>query len=619
VTPTETLVDALRAAGCDPKPSGVGWASRCPAHDDRAPSLTIGTGDDGRALVKCHRGCEPTAILAAVGLTLADLFEDRKAHRGGIVAVYDYLDEGGRLLFQVVRYAGKAFRQRRPDGNGGWVWNLHDTRRVLYHLPALLEACSRGAVVFVVEGERDVEAVESADGIATTNPGGAKAWRAEYAQWLAGASEVVIVADRDPEGYRHAVAVAASLNGQGYRIVQAATGKDVADHLAAGHGLEDFDPVPDDVLNAGATTTDDGTTGRFEPPRVVLRPASAFGRRAVRWLPGYEGFFPMGMLSVLVGFQGDGKTLIVCLIAANESQHGRSVVIASTEDEIESVLRPRLEAAGADLDRVSFVGLRTPTGDDDLYLPDHGVYLVDAIEAARPSLLVVDPMEAFVGSHTDSWKSPDMRRALRPISACAERAGCAAIVVGYMNRGASARFLERVAESMAVTRASRSAVLLWPDPEDPDGSRGSRRILALGKTNLAPRGTQARCYDIQPVVLPHVAASPANGIPADLEQVTTARIVFTGYREVSADQLIARTKADTSSDRTDKAVAEALLLALLGEGDEVPQARIVQAGERFGVSERTLQRALRALEGESRKQGRDEGWTWRLPGRKGDD
>jgi AAA domain/DnaB-like helicase N terminal domain len=344
---------------------------------------------------------------------------------------------------------------------------------------------------------------------------------------------------------------------------------------------------------------------------IELRAASSYGRRAVRWLTGYEGFFPLGMLSLLVGYQGDGKTLVVCLIAANESQHGRPVVIATTEDEVESVMRPRLEAAGANLDLVSFVSLQTPKGPEDFYLPEHGAYLVEAIEKAQPSLLVIDPMEAFLGSGTDSWKSPDIRRALRPISACAERAGCAAIVVGYMNRDASTKFLDRVAESMAFSRASRSAVLLWPDPDDPDGAAGSQRILALGKTNLAPRGTASRRYTIEGVILPHVAADPAHGLAADLEQVTTARIVYTGEGDVvTADELLARSKAAAQTSKRD--TAEALLEAMLGDGDELPQQRLVAAAEVFGIHERTLRRALSKLGGETRKAGRDEGWLWRL-------
>ena len=71
-----------------------------------------------------------------------------------IVATYDYVDESGDLLFQVVRKAGKQFSQRRPDGNGGWVWKLDGTRRLPYRLPRVLEAAANGQRVYIAEGER---------------------------------------------------------------------------------------------------------------------------------------------------------------------------------------------------------------------------------------------------------------------------------------------------------------------------------------------------------------------------------------------------------------------------------------------------------------------------------
>src|SRR5262249_43472288 len=157
---------------------------------------------------------------------------------------------------------------------------------------------------------------------------------------------------------------------------------------------------------------------------------------------------------------------------------------------------------------VSFVQLRTPTGDDDLYLPEHGDLLVDAIERARPSLLVIDPLEALLGAKVDSRNAPSMRHALRAVSVAAKRAGCAGLVVPSLNRKPGAtRFVDRAAESMAAPRAARSALLLCRDPDDPEGRNGVRRVLALGKTNLA-RPPRARVYTIEPCVLPYVAAAP---------------------------------------------------------------------------------------------------------------
>ena len=115
---------------------------------------------------------------------------------------------------------------------------------MLYRLPAVLAAVSAGEGVYVVEGEKDVEALEHAGAIATCNPGGAGKWQPEYSVALRGA-RVVVVADRDEPGRRHAAEVAEMLSGVAVsvEVVEAAAGKDAADHLAAGKSLADFEAI----------------------------------------------------------------------------------------------------------------------------------------------------------------------------------------------------------------------------------------------------------------------------------------------------------------------------------------------------------------------------------------
>jgi 5S rRNA maturation endonuclease (ribonuclease M5) len=151
------------------------------------------------------------------------------------------------LLYQVCRFAApKTFRQRRPDGKGGWIWKLGSTRRVLYRLPRVIEAAGAGEPVYIVEGEKDVHAMERAGAVATCNPGGAGKWKTSYNDYFGGA-DVVIVADRDPDerGRKHAHAIKQSLEGiaKTVRIVEAAQGKDAADHLAAGLDVDDFEEI----------------------------------------------------------------------------------------------------------------------------------------------------------------------------------------------------------------------------------------------------------------------------------------------------------------------------------------------------------------------------------------
>jgi putative DNA primase/helicase len=169
-TPIRDPVQAVLAGLEGVRQTGKGqWEARCPAHDDRRASLSIARADDGRALLHCHAGCALADILACIGLTEADLFAGgpsapRWKPTGSatgvgarrIVAAYDYRDAEGKLLFQVVRFQPKGFRQRHPDGKGGWVWNLNGAPRVLYRLPELL-AADPSAWVFVPEGEKDTD------------------------------------------------------------------------------------------------------------------------------------------------------------------------------------------------------------------------------------------------------------------------------------------------------------------------------------------------------------------------------------------------------------------------------------------------------------------------------
>lgn len=240
------------------KRNGVGWICACPAHEDTNPSLSVTVGDDERILLHCHAGCTVAAICAARGITEADLFRPRPRDLEP-ETTYDYVDEAGELLFQVVRKPGKKFFQRRPDPHGGWITRLGDTRRVLYRLPAVLKVVALGFdIVYVVEGEKDVHAVERARGTATCNPGGAGKWvgkwQNEYTEPLRGAT-VIIVADRDEPGIKHAHEVASSLEGiaRMVSIMQAAAGKDVSDHLAAGNTLAELVPLEHETLEQDST------------------------------------------------------------------------------------------------------------------------------------------------------------------------------------------------------------------------------------------------------------------------------------------------------------------------------------------------------------------------------
>lgn len=216
-TPIDLVLSRLN--GC--KKSGEGYKALCPAHDDKMSSLSISEGEGGRVIIHCHANCPPESVVQAMGLRMRDLFpqegkpEAPKAPPRAVDA-YDYTDADGALIFQVVRYVPKNFKQRRPNGKGGWLWNMNGVQRVLYRLPQVLAAVSNGETVFVVEGEKDADNLAKLGLCATTNAGGAEKWLDGYSETLRN-TDVAILPDNDKAGEKHAEKVALSLYNAGAR------------------------------------------------------------------------------------------------------------------------------------------------------------------------------------------------------------------------------------------------------------------------------------------------------------------------------------------------------------------------------------------------------------------
>jgi 5S rRNA maturation endonuclease (ribonuclease M5) len=227
-----------------------------------------------------------------------------------LVARYEYRDEAGSLLYVVARYERtvadereKTFRQWRLDEDH-WV-PLGDARRVLYRLPRILEhiAENRRDPIYVVEGEKDVEAVETAGAVATCNPMGAGKWTDAYADTLQGARRVIVVADRDTPGRAHARAVAASLAGVGVaaELLEPAHGKDVSDHLAANNTLDELIPIGDDAA----------PDGEPQPPfQITVYSAHDLSNLELPTAaePIVGPFLRRGMATLIGGLTGNGKT-----------------------------------------------------------------------------------------------------------------------------------------------------------------------------------------------------------------------------------------------------------------------------------------------------------------------
>ena len=270
--------------------------------------------------------------------------DDHDRQEGSIVATYDYCDQDGTLLFQVCRYTPKDFRQRRPDGNGGWVWNVKDVTPVPYRLPQVID--NDGRIILIVEGERDVDRLWTLGVPATCNAGGAGKWRDDLSAYFRGA-DVVIIPDRDPQkkhpktgepmvhakngrpvlpGQDHAQAVAQALQGIAarVRVLELWTSwpdmplkGDVSDWIANGGTAEALYALIDGVPNW--LPSHEKTASRPDKPSDA---PSADGGELGEWDAGDDNQIPpprgwllgtsfcRGFASSLLGDGGVGKTAL---------------------------------------------------------------------------------------------------------------------------------------------------------------------------------------------------------------------------------------------------------------------------------------------------------------------
>ena len=185
-----------------------------------------------------------------------------------VIATYDYRDENGTLLSQVIRKVPKTFVQRRPDGNGGWAWRTRGVRRVPYRLQELL-AAPADEPVFVVEGEKDVETLSDRKLIATCNAGGAGKWTAGLNQHFRGRN-VVILPDADEAGEHHAALVARELSGVAasvrvLRLPGLPPKGDVSDWIAAGGTREELMRLATEAPEIGTERPADGPAPAAAP------------------------------------------------------------------------------------------------------------------------------------------------------------------------------------------------------------------------------------------------------------------------------------------------------------------------------------------------------------------
>lgn len=453
------------------KKSGGGFMARCPSHEDGTASLSVAEGKEQPVVFHCHAGCQPEDIVAKLGVNWDDLSkprqrDDRQPRQTGAPfvqprwsATYDYVDESGDLLFQVLRSPRKDFRQRRKDpaGKDGWTWKLDDTRRVLYRLPEVIAAVSEGREVWICEGEKDVHTLLGLGVTATCNPGGAGKWRPEYAEVLR-EGIVTICADRDNPGRAHARQIRDSLVpvASFVRIVEATEGKDVTDHIQAGRKLTELDE-----------------TFTTEPVRKVDLAPDLWEFINVPDEP-YDWIVPdlieRGDRVIITGFEGLGKSMLVRQLAATIAAGvhpflwhrrftpARVLVIDCENTERQSRRRFR-ELANTSVS----VGARIPDGGLriihrpeglDLTRGDDPEWLMERVVAHKPDVAFIGP---FYKLHNDNPNDElPTRKAVAVLDKIRTAVNCAIITEAHAGHGEAGK-------NRSVRPTGSSLLLRWPE------------------------------------------------------------------------------------------------------------------------------------------------------------
>ncbi|UXA17028.1 AAA family ATPase [Mycobacterium sp. SMC-4] len=339
--------------------------------------------------------------------------------------------------------------------------------------------------------------------------------------------------------------------------------------------------------------------GTASDPQLTLTRLSDVLPERVEWL--WHGRLPVGKPVTLDGDPGLGKSTLALKIAATVSnggswpdggrcEHPGDVLLLSAEDGLADTVRPRLDAAGADVTRVHAIEgksyLDAETGERylrPLTLADIAD-LERAMKLVSARLLVVDVLMAFLSNGTDSHKDQDIRRVLSALSAAAERNDCTVLLLRHLNKAKGGDPLYRGGGSIGIVGAARAGLLVAADPDDP-----TRRVLACVKSNLGQM-PDSLAYRL-----------------VDCPDLGVARVEWEGVTGYDAHRLLAGSAPDEDRHDVDQWLSE-----FLANGSK--KANEVYSGaDAAGYSKDQAKRAKKRLGVLAVRETGDGPWFWKLP------
>jgi AAA domain-containing protein len=356
---------------------------------------------------------------------------------------------------------------------------------------------------------------------------------------------------------------------------------------------------------------DDNSDGREEKIRERVRNArdpslpgamaSDVEAKRLLWL--WPGYLPLGIFWGLEGDPAEGKSLVTLDFAARITTgadfpdgakcKAGNVIIISGEDDPAITLRPRLEAAGADLSRARLWTSDLPQ------LPRDLSKLLRVIKADNARLVILDPVDSFYDDKIDPNSNPSIRRVLGPLYLAASELNCSICGVRHLNKDAKVgKAIYRGSGSIGFAGQARAVFLVNPTREDPE-----LRVFARVKGNLS-KPPPALGYRIV----------EATATAADGDEIKTQKIVWTGPVNTTADDLLREPEPARRGPKPEKLeAAKAFLREALKDGLEHQSDQIIAEGKEQGISKTTLNDAAAKLAVKRQKVAYVGDWLWSLP------
>ena len=288
----------------------------------------------------------------------------------------------------------------------------------------------------------------------------------------------------------------------------------------------------------------------------------------VRWL--WYPFIAIGKITLLQGDPGDGKSTMMMNLIAELSTGGKTpdgckigvpqkVIYQCSEDGVSDTIKPRLERCGADCRKIAFINEEFYNG---LTLDDERIR--QAIIEFRPRLVVIDPIQAYLGADVDMNRANEVRPIFMRLGQVAQRTGCAILLIGHLNKAAGMQSLQRGLGSIDIAAAVRSVMFIGKLKHDP-----TMRILTHEKSSLAPPG---------------VSLAFSLGDEGGFRWV--------GEYDITADEMLSGIEPQRE---TKTQQAKDLICALLAGGKQVLSEDIDKAALERGIPGRTVRDAKREL------------------------